>query len=888
MQPAIEEKRYADEKGSSMLRIIQNSTPAGAKSYYSTADYYTEGQELGGFWRGKSAERLGLTGDVAKDDWDALCDNRNPATGETLTVRQKDNRRVGYDFNFHVPKSVSVLYGLSEDERLLGAFREAVGSTMREMEAEMQARVRRNGQNDDRTTGNMVWGEFVHTTARPVDGVPDPHLHAHCFVFNTTWDDQEQRWKAGQFAGLKRDAPYFEAVFHSKLARGLAEIGLQVRRTRKGWELAGVPESVAEKFSRRTAEIEDMAREKGITDPEAKGELGARTRSGKAKELTLPELQEVWRDRLTGEESAAMATVAGRIGADPIREEPGAARDAAARAVAHVFERKSVVPERTLLAAALKGSYGAASREDVEQEVGRQPLLKAERKGQACVTTPEVLAEERRMIAFARDGRGVCQALAPGRHRFHREWLGDDQRKAVEKILGSHDRVTVLRGGAGTGKTSLMQETVEAVEAGGRKVFTFAPSAEASRGVLRGEGFENADTVARLLLDEKLQQEVRGQVVWVDEAGLLGSRTMVQLFDLAERLEARVILSGDRRQHGSVERGSALKLLEEDAGLVPAEIREIRRQKGDYKMAVAALGDLRTDEGFRMLDKMGWVREVGDDDRYRVLAGDYVETIQAGKSALVVSPTHAEGERITQEIREQLKRLGKVASDEHQLASLASLNLTEAERQDASNYRRGDLLVFHQNAKGHEKGDRVIVGDMPLPLDQAARFQAFRPCDLKLAPGDTVRVTKNGTTIDGKHRLNNGALYEVAGFDAGGNMVLANGWTVGSEFGHLAHGYCVTSHASQGKTVDRVLIGQSSDSFPASSREQFYVSVSRARVAAVIYTDDKEALLAAVERSDDRVTATEFLQRRDRARDAAEPDRSALEREEREPEFTHG
>ena len=41
-----------------MLRIIQNTSAAGAKSYYSTADYYTEGQELEGHWRGQGAERL--------------------------------------------------------------------------------------------------------------------------------------------------------------------------------------------------------------------------------------------------------------------------------------------------------------------------------------------------------------------------------------------------------------------------------------------------------------------------------------------------------------------------------------------------------------------------------------------------------------------------------------------------------------------------------------------------------------------------------------------------------------------------------------------------------------------------------------------------------------
>jgi hypothetical protein len=200
------------------------------------------------------------------------------------------------------------------------------------------------------------------------------------------------------------------------------------------------------------------------------------------------------------------------------------------------------------------------------------------------------------------------------------------------------------------------------------------------------------------------------------------------------------------------------------------------------------------------------------------------------------------------------------------------------------------VLVFHQNAKGHESGDRVVVGEAPPPVSEAAKYQVFHATSLALAPGDVVRVTRNGKTADGRHRLNNGALYGVAGFDARGDIVLANGWTVGKEFGHLAHGYCVTSHASQGKTVDRVFVSESSQSFPAASREQFYVSVSRGRESAVIYTDDKAALKAAVGVSDDRTSATELV--RDRvARQARLPEREDPRRNAvrtREIERVHG
>ncbi|MEZ6064127.1 MAG: AAA family ATPase [Planctomycetaceae bacterium] len=474
------------------------------------------------------------------------------------------------------------------------------------------------------------------------------------------------------------------------------------------------------------------------------------------------------------------------------------------------------------------------------------------------VTTRGVIAEEKRMVAFARQGRGTRARLGRKNHKISREWLNADQKAAVRHVLDSRDAVTLVRGAAGVGKTTMMREAVEGIEANGPQVFTLAPSAGA-RDVLKKDAFERAETVARLLVDTKLQTETKGQVLWIDEAGLLGSKTMAQVFELARQYDNRVILSGDRRQHGSVERGAALRLLEEDAGLAPAEIREIQRQQGDYKQAVQSLADGRTREGFHQLSQLGWIREVGTAERYKAMAADYVESVASGVDTLVVSPTHIEGERITREVRDRLRQANLLGGEERKILSLENTNLTQAERQDAVNYVPGDVLVFHQNAKGFTKGDRIEIGLGQLPTDQAARFQVFHPAEISLSPGDMVRITQNGRTADGKHRLNNGDLHRIEGFDTSGNLLLENGWKVAKDYGHLAYGYCVTSHSSQGKSVDRVLIGQSADSFPASSREQFYVSVSRGKKQATIYTDSKDDLLAAVSKGDDRLTATELL-----------------------------
>src|ERR1700692_1412673 len=269
-----------------MIRVTQQNSGAAAKKYYATADYYSEGQEIVGSWGGKGAARLGLEGTVDKFSFERLCDNLEPRTGKPLTVRTRSERTVGYDFTFSVPKSVSLLYAMSGDQDILAAFRASVDETMREIEAEMKTRVRMGGKDEDRVTGNMVWAEFIHTTSRPVDGVPDPQLHAHVFAFNTTWDDDERRWKAGQFRELKRDAPYFQAAFRVRLANRLQELGFGVERKRDDFEIAGIPKDVLGRFSRRTAVIEKVAEERGITDAKQKDGLGAETRERKNHKMT--------------------------------------------------------------------------------------------------------------------------------------------------------------------------------------------------------------------------------------------------------------------------------------------------------------------------------------------------------------------------------------------------------------------------------------------------------------------------------------------------------------------------------------------------------------------------------------------------------------------------
>ena len=407
-----------------MLRVIASQSAKAAKEYHvqslSKEDYYTESQEIRGEWQGIGAEKLGLAGFVNAEAYDALCDNLKPGTNERLTQRNKSNRTVGYDFNFHCPKSVSVVYEFTRDERILDAFKTSVNQTMRELESETKTRVRKQGANENRTTGNLLWAEFIHFTARPVNGLPDPHLHAHCYTFNTTWDDMERKWKAGQFRDLKADAPYFDAAFHARFARQLAVAGYRIERTGKGWELAGVPQRVLDEFSRRTEQVEQKSKELGITSAKGKDGLVALTRERKQKELSKVNLRELWDKRISPDERSAIENSVRH----PITDSPRISEMKAMDfAIQHCYERASIVTKKGLLRQALRYGVGDVNVEQVKRQLLRDEFIKESANGQEWFTTTNVLAEEKRLIDFVQAGRGKFKPFHSGPCQFQNETL---------------------------------------------------------------------------------------------------------------------------------------------------------------------------------------------------------------------------------------------------------------------------------------------------------------------------------------------------------------------------------------------------------------------------------------------------------------------------------
>ncbi|MCF2491123.1 MobF family relaxase [Dyadobacter sp. CY347] len=875
--------------------MIQSSNAAHAKAYFkqalSKADYYINDQELNGHIQGKLAERLGLTGIATQETFFALCENVHPVTGEHLTPRTKDERTTGYDINFHCPKSVSILHALSKDDHLLKAFEASVKATMDDIETDAKTRVRKGGQYDDRQTGELLWADFTHQTARPVEGhLPDPHLHAHCFVFNATWDEQEQQVKAGQFRDIKRDMPYYQARFHKHLSDQLMDQGYGIRRTDKSFEIENVPDRVIDLFSKRTDEIGRIAKEKGITDIDELGALGARTRAKKQAGVGMDELKADWKRQIheLGPEKEGISERPIRHAPEQLREIKHV-KDCVDHAVLHGFERASVIRDRRLLESAYRQSIGerTISLDAVTTHLnGDNRLIGVNDQGQTLLTTKAVLAEEHHMVKLARAGQGKLKPLYAKAPELK---LDGQQGAAVSHVLTTTNRVSIIRGAAGSGKTTLMREAVKHIESAGKTVTVVAPTSQASRGVLKEEGFEDAETVSRLLVDKKMQDKIAGQVLWVDEAGLLGTQDMTALLELSTKQNARLILGGDTRQHSSVIRGDALRILNTVGEIRTAEVSKIYRQRNeDYRKAVEDLSNGDVKSAFEKLDHMEAIQTIDPLKPNEVLVKDFTNTIKNGKTALVISPTHRQSEDVTGDIRKELRREGVLGKKEITATRLVSRNLTEAERSDWRNIDVGNVIQFNQNVEGIQRGSRWKVDDsnenhihirnsadetQMLPTGKSALYDVYREKSLDLAKGDLVRITRNGFD-DQKKRLNNGQLLQVTSVKKSGDIELLNTtskakYKIDQNFGHVAHAYCITSHASQGKTVDEVFISQPAATFPATDAKQLYVSVSRGRDRARIYTDDKEELLSYAQRLGDRQSALELIQRRKQVEEIA-------------------
>src|SRR4051794_21534856 len=291
-------------------------------------DYYLSGPEAPGAWIGSGTRPLALHGKIDADRLDRVLAGENPVSGEPLG-RVMRQRVPGFDLTFSAPKSVSVLFGVGDDD-LRGVIRdahdEAVAEALGYLEREAIATRRgAGGMNVIRGHG-LIGAAFRHRTSR----AGDPQLHTHVLVANLVLG-ADGRWGTldGRriYAHAKTAGYLYEARLRALLTR---ELGVAWGPVRNGIaDVDGVPAPVLRAFSRRRAEIEAELERRGATSAGAAQVAALATRRAKDYRVTPERLVPEWRQRASelGLDADLVRSLLGR-------ERPSALTAARAEAIA--------------------------------------------------------------------------------------------------------------------------------------------------------------------------------------------------------------------------------------------------------------------------------------------------------------------------------------------------------------------------------------------------------------------------------------------------------------------------------------------------------------------------------------------------------------------------
>ena len=858
-------------------------------------DYYDEGQSVAGQWIGAGAEQLGLTGKIRADDFLRLCENQHPTTGETLTQRLNTtrtngdenaaNRRVFFDFTFSPPKSVSLAAFLGADGRILDAHARAVRCALQEFEKFAATRVRLAGARNGRLTGNFAAALFTHETSRALD----PHLHTHCIVFNATVDPVENRWKALENFELLRARKFAENIYYHELARDLRSFGYQIRNQSRGdFQVEGVSEDLCERFSKRHAQI-DAALEQLLADrpglsgtnlKELRAQLATERRARKQKDFSRDELRTLWNAQLTQSERESLARIQKGPEQDVKNKACVSVSEAVQWAEEHLFDRNSVVLECQVWQEALGRARGENfSIEELKESTRQHNYIRdAERPNE--VTMREVLMREMEIVQQVKDGVGVCRPLVDDPQSGNPK-LDDEQRLALDALLRSTNTVSLFRGGAGTGKSFVLRELVDQIRQSGRRIVVLAPQRQQVVD-MEGAGFPSPTTIANFLLKGEL---TAGAVVVVDESGQIGGRQMHRLLQLARERNARVILSGDTRQHGAVEASDALLAIERYSGIAPVELHTIRRQDPalarddyersrikQYRKAVEAAAAGKLVESFKRLDQMGAIVACGLGEQADKLADEYLKLAEQKTSAVVVSQTWSEVHHVNSRVRDVLKSKGLLGKNDVTIQALEKCDLTNAQKRDERFYPKAGVIVFNQKVRQAAPGANgkllgIVKNGVLVEVDGKCvtvsnhlldKIAVCLPREVPVAAGERLHLKANRKLAAGA-RTTNGELVTVKAVRGDGGIELADGRVLEKGFREFLPGYAITSYGSQGKTVDHVLFSDSTIK-AATNAQQWYVTISRGRRGIRIFTPDKIQLRENLVRSGHRPLALELAQ----------------------------
>jgi len=936
-----------------MHSIAPVGSAGGAAHYFAKDDYYLgDGPGELSEWAGKGAAALGLEGEVSRKDFEAVLDGKLP---DDTVVNASPDRRAGLDLTFSLPKSASVLALVSGDKRILTAHQEAVRKTMARVE-EKYAEARdysRIEKGEGVRTGNLVYAMFQHDTSRKLD--PQSHIHVVVAALTQTAGG---KWKALWNGELWKNHAAIGSTYHAFARAELEKIGYETQLTGKHgqFEIAGVPPDVLKEFSQRREDILAKARELGVTTPQGQDRVVIATRDPKLEAGDKDALRADWQARAAARGFDGQALVAeaearagrqeeralGSPGAvqrllgnlrealgsyvrpsDPLttnglaraRLTPGELRTemAVASAIRILGQREAAFDIETVGKTALDLGLQDVTADRVDARLsallGQGAIIPGATDrldGKfSLVTTPEHLAQERRLLAEIDAARGASAPIVPAGEVSERlrSVSGDrpligEQLGAATLALSTDDRVVVIQGVAGAGKTTMIDAIANVAKEEGREVLGLA-FANTMVAMLREETGIEAQTVSSFVNEHvrgsragageayaRSRAALAGKVLVLDEASLVANEPLTNLAEIANRLGAeRLIMIGDRAQLQPIDAGKAFSLVQSHDPAI-ARMDTSMRQRTEHMQQVATLTrEGKFAEAFEVLGER--VEQTGQGEDHVALAAEKwlaLPDAERERTALYASGRVARAQ-LNELVQAGLKEEGKLTGEGRAVNTLSRVHATREELRFVHTYEPGQQLdvMGHGGQAGLEKGRYEVIGHDtkgrvllrtgdgrqlafdPSRLDPRDRRDALelaRREQIDLHEGERIRWSANDK---GRGLLNSEAAKVLGVTEHGVRIENARGEihelrNDDPMLERLGLAYAINMHQAQGMTSDKGIGVMHSAERHLSNQRLTHVMATRVRDDITIFTDDRDRLLGAIERNPgDKTSALEVV-----------------------------
>jgi conjugative relaxase-like TrwC/TraI family protein len=757
--------------------------------------------------------------------------------------REKPTLVVGYDLTFSAPKSVSILWATANPAQQVvieAALTESVRTAMAYLE-DHAAHVRMSVLNEDGTghhlerhgANGLVAAAYLHETSRALD----PQLHFHVVAANMA-EGPDGKVRALDGRSLYMHAKTAGYLAAAELRHRLSmELGVAWKPVHRGVaDIDGVSRDAIVEVSQRSRQIDEHIEgmfEHQPTTARGRQVAAYDTRAAKDTPVDPEALRPAWAQRLADvafDRSAVDACYGRQRGPQRITDDDRRQLFALMSSAEGVTEFAATFDRRDVLQFVAEWGGDRLNAGDVAtladtwltlpEIVPLEPVQRDVRsgdvirrsdgrtvsavEGEALYTTQHMLAIEGQITGAYERARYArvtpVAAETVDRVLAERPYLGDDQVEMVRSITSSTQRIQLVYGPAGSGKTTALEAASRAWEDAGYEVIGAAVQGTASEIVGEKAAVDNA-TVASILWRLAGGDTTIGPktVVLVDECSTLGNRDLAHLARESERRGFILRLVGDPAQHSAVAAGGAWRRLLAAYPDDRAQLTEVRRHKGeemeDVRQALAEwrVGDINA--AISRLDRSGRVHIADNrDDLLTAVTADWY----ADRQRRAADPELEPSSMVTERHR-----------DRRELNTLARAKLVEDGTLSGPVLRAGELEF--------QRGDEVIA----LEQDRDLRPEG------STRRGDFVHTAERGVVVDVNlpRRGDPGAV--VVDFTRRGHVVVPMEYLTrrldrGIE-GALAHSYALTSYAAEGETYDAARAVATD----ASSAKGVYVGVTR-------------------------------------------------------------